>query len=64
MNSALTLDIWFNYAFLGKSITKNIKEVIFVLSYVTVSPDLGRGIYLKLVVNFSQNYLREGNSRW
>jgi len=64
VNSALILDICFNYAFLGKSITKNIKEVIFVLSYITVSPDPGRGIYSKLVVNLSQNYLREGNSRW
>lgn len=53
MNLELILDIWFNYAFLGESIIKNIKEVIVVPSYITVSPE--RGIYSKLVVNLSQN---------
>lgn len=63
MISALILDIQCNYAFLGKGITKNIREVIFVFSFITVSPDPGRGIDSKLVVNPSQNYLREGNCR-
>lgn len=65
MNSALILDRYFNYAFLRRIITKTIRVVINLSTFIiTVSPDPGRG---SITTYFSENWylftkfnLREG----